>query len=931
LLLERLEDRTVPSATWVEQGPGPIVGTGTGDELPAQNNPTTGAVNAIAVNPANPDIAYAASVNGGVWRTDNLTAPNPTWRPLTDQQLPFLDIASVALSPVNPDEVFAGSGARSSLDGYGGSAFGVTRSLDGGQHWQVLASDFFGDQKILKIVPTTLNGGQVVFATSLTAGHSLGRPNLRPGGGLYRSADGGVTWAQVSGAPGTGLPAEGVSDLVADPGNPNRFYAGVAPGLFGATGQEGVYRSDDGGLTWTQVNNGLKGLNKSARILLSVHDSAAGNAVYAMVLTGSGLTDVTLGGVFRSADQGAEWSSMGTPAINIFQNGNGSVQGAITADPNNPNVVYIGGDSDNTISSLLSAATVMRGDASQSNKNVWTKLYHDGANDTTPHCDSRALAFDPSGNLLFASDGGAYRLNNPNDSSRQWSFISNGLADVEFIDVAYDPISKVILGGTQDNGTPIQVSPGAMAWDTSHTVPNDDGGFVAVDADQAAHPGTSIRYNSGIYLNGFNRSTWDTNNNFLGSSLVGLNIVAGPGAGKILLKFDRYVQFYDPITLNAVDSNRLLIGTKSLYESFDQGDTLTNLNFSNGSYVGATSTSDGSLNDSYGQPMVYGGRLAGLANPDVIWAGVGNQVAYREHQGDPLQVVSGYRGDYVETIVADPQNYRHVFVVDVSSQVWASPDAGQSFQNITANLTQLTPLATTIELVSTGPDPQNEVLVAGTLNGVFAMNLNSSGGNPWHRLGDNLPHAVVLDLHYTASDHLLLAGTLGRGAWTLKNPFGDTDTSDVVGGSASPAGSTLAASLATFSRSPGALDAFFAALAGEPPPPPAPMTGSQRHDGFFAAISGGRAAGHKVEAPGGLRVADAAVAPPSPGPTVFPATAVVTPAAAAAPPAPPGATHQGGPAPAGVSGTATPAPARRHAHRPAYDWATDVRMSADPS
>src|SRR5262249_4294290 len=98
LLVERLEDRFAP-ATWVEQGPG-IITNGL-VELPAQGNAATGAVEAIAVDPTNANIAYAGSVNGGVWRTDNFAAANPLWRPLTDQQLPFLDINSVVISPVN--------------------------------------------------------------------------------------------------------------------------------------------------------------------------------------------------------------------------------------------------------------------------------------------------------------------------------------------------------------------------------------------------------------------------------------------------------------------------------------------------------------------------------------------------------------------------------------------------------------------------------------------------------------------------------------------------------------------------------------------------------------------------------------------------------------------------------------------------------------
>jgi hypothetical protein len=760
----------------VEQGPGLITGQ-QNEQLPVQNNPATGAVQALAIDPTNPNVVYAGTVGGGVWKTANATDASPTWQPLTDQQLPFLDINSLAVSPVNPNEIFAGSGLTTAFQGKGGpSGFGVGRSLDGGLTWQVLGAGVLGGQSIRSIVPTTLDGGNVVLAASLYANNLFFLPPPQPGGGVYRSADGGVTWTQLSGAAHSGLPAESVSDLVADPGNPRRFYAAVAPFVFGSTGQEGVYRSDDGGLTWAPVNNGLAGLGTSPRILLAVHNSPAGNAVYAMVINRDG----TLGGIFRSANQGADWTPMGTPAVDIFQQGQGMYpHGAIVADPHDPNVVYISGDGDDeSTAGAFEVGTIVRGDAAQPPGAVWTRTYLDGANNTSPHPDSRALAFDDNGNLLEASDGGIARLSHPNDATvRQWQYVSNNLSDVEFHSVAYDPLSRVVLGGTQDNGTPVQTQPGAALWDDSLTVPG-DGGVVAVDADQRAHPGTSIRYTSGQYLNQFNRSTWDANNNLLGTTFLGLNIVAGPGAGQNLFDFDPFVQFSNPLVLNAVDPRRLLIGTQTLYESFDQGDSLRNLGFSNGQYVGASPNPVGGFMNQTGVPLVYGGHLGAVANPDVIWAGVGDQIVYREHLGDPLQAVKGYRGGLVETIVADPQNYRHLFVCDDSNQVWYSADAGHSFRNLTADLPQVGGIVLTLEVARTGPLPTDVALVAGALNGVFARDLAGSGPHVWHRLGNNLPNVMVDDLHYYPEQRLLLAGTLGRGAWTLTNPFDRGDSSD---------------------------------------------------------------------------------------------------------------------------------------------------------
>jgi hypothetical protein len=74
------------STTWVEQGPGPILGSSLTEGLPG--SPAAGAVQALVADPTNPDVVYAGSVNGGVWKTTNATAANPHWTPLTDLQLP---------------------------------------------------------------------------------------------------------------------------------------------------------------------------------------------------------------------------------------------------------------------------------------------------------------------------------------------------------------------------------------------------------------------------------------------------------------------------------------------------------------------------------------------------------------------------------------------------------------------------------------------------------------------------------------------------------------------------------------------------------------------------------------------------------------------------------------------------------------------------
>jgi hypothetical protein len=748
---------------WVEEGPGPIL-NGPRTFVPG-NNPVSGAINAIAASRTNPDLLYVGAVNGGVWKTTNATADSPSWSPLTDRRLPALSINSLAISPLNARILLAGTGSTSSFFFDGDPGFGVARSTDAGRTWTVLARDTFVGRPINSIVPTALDGGNVVLAATLFG--------FTTGGGLFRSTDGGDTFERLSGNGSSGLPDGGVSNLVADPGNRNRFYAAVPGGPFGATGSEGVYRSDDGGVTWASVNTGLTSLGSSIRILLAVHNnhSLRTNVVYAAILANAipGLL-----GVFRSDNLGASWTPLGVPQFDIFPVGQAFVHGSLAPDPADTNVVFVAGDAGGT----------WRGDASLLPGSPWVEVdFGTNSNFTTPHVDSRRMAFDANGNLLQANDGGLFRLVDPNNlaGQRQWFSVNGDIRPTEFHSVAYDPLSGIVFGGAQDNATPIQSAPGEFTW---VNLLGGDGGNVGVDSDQTAHPGTSIRYTSAQFFFLLNRTTWDATNARVGvMTLPQLLITSGPGAGELLDNFDRTIQFYQPFVLNAIDPSRMLIGTNSIYESLDRGDSLANL--------GDFGTPASSVGNGEGaSPMAYGGRLAGMSYSDVFYVGKGPAILHRVMPGGPISTLSSYPGSNILGLVIDPQNYRHVFALDFNSRVWGSFDEGASWIELTANLPTLSNSIRVLEFVRPAAQGKPAVLVAGGLSGVFQLRHPQTPGAQWKPLNPKLPHGLVLDLHYDANNDVLLAGFLGRGAWTLSGFFGsnvahvelpqDEDDTDVV-------------------------------------------------------------------------------------------------------------------------------------------------------
>jgi hypothetical protein len=213
----------------------------------------------------------------------------------------------------------------------------------------------------------------------------------------------------------------------------------------------------------------------------------------------------------------------------------------------------------------------------------------------------------------------------------------------------------------------------------------------------------------------------------------------------------------------------MLLGTASIYESFNGGDSLTNFGLA-GQFITSLS---------------YGSRLNGLPFPDVFYVGTATnssaptpQIFHRMTLGGPITLLSAYPGGTIRSLVMDPQNYTHVFVVDSSSRVWTSMDEGATWTELTANLPMLMRDVRKIEIFSPSSSPLNTVLIVGGLGGVFQMRRPGAAGTSWTPLGTNLPHALFTDLRYDYPCDVLTAGTLGRGVFTITGAFRGASTAN---------------------------------------------------------------------------------------------------------------------------------------------------------
>ncbi len=679
-------DRRGVAVSWQQRGPAPTqsaqVNVPPADEV-------CGAIQSIAAHPSNAAIIYIGAVNGGIWMTSNATAAQPTWVAQT-ADLPSQSIGAIAFDPTDATNqtLLAGTGRLGNFAQRGDDEIGVYRSIDGGANWSMLGGATLLGQKIVAVAAR----GPILMAASNN-------------GGLFRSINSGANWTLVSGS--NGLPTGGIFDLVGDAGDNARFYIavrGTAPKLL---------RSDNSGANWIDVTTGVTGLvATTSNIKLSV---GASSTLFAVTVdTGS------LNGVFRSANQGSNWTAMDVPVIH--PGGQGFPNTSIAADPANANRVYLGGD---RISSSPFTGNLVRGDATLAAGSQFVTIMDGNAGNTSPHADSRDLAFDASGNLLESDDGGIYRRSSPTSSAGTWGSVIGNLNVIEVHDLVQDRVANIIFIGTQDNGTHMQQTAANLRWTF---INGGDGGDVAAD-NVTVGPAASFRYLSFQGLGGFSRDRYSSANAFLGS--LTLPTIADP-------------QFVTPIALNAADPGRLLVGgVNTLYESTNvttATPTLTTL--------GAPGANRNA--------MTYG------TNADSSVAYVGKGAAVFKRSGSVFVATGALPAgaNTITDVVLDPSNGLRVFAVD-DNQVFRSINAGDTWQDITGNLTSVSSLDfRTIEYIDQG---SNDTVAVGTRSGVFTTAADS---NVWGLLGAGLPDVLVFDLQYVASSNTLIAGTLGRGVWS---------------------------------------------------------------------------------------------------------------------------------------------------------------------
>ena len=781
--------QTQVNQTFSSQGPSPRVGPAyavqSADASP--NGSESGAVQTIL-----PDFSlgantyFAGTPNGGIWVTTNGGA---TWKPLTDNQA-SLSIGSLSLDPTDTSgkTIIAGIGITDNGEysqfnlngGRGGPATGLLYTTNGGTSWSALGqnSAFAGES----VVSAMARGSTILAATFETQAPS----SATAGYGLFRSTDGGATFSIVSGA-GSGLPNGAVTSLVTDPNDPTTFYAAVKNG--GNKSATAVYVSHNTGANWTPVftstnSNGL--ITSTDATLITLAAGPGGSLAIAL----SDIATKSLVGVFLSANQGGSWNQL-TAAPNVVAGGQTPVNLHLAIDPTNKNIVYLSGDAYQncggaTPTSFCSIEVFRVNYNPGGNTSTATSLTFEGTSGNnfldanTVHADSRSITFDQAGNLILTSDGGVYKLTNPQGSGT-WQGLNN-LSAFEGYQVAYDANSKRLGIAAQDNGVSLQSAPNSSVF---NAINFGDGTNIAFN-DRTLSGQTAV-YSAIADLAFVSRMIINKQGQMVSPLPDPVN---NPGGIPVTCNGGQFCAdvvganntFSALFVLNRIDPR--LIAITGATDVYTTQDTLSGANGVNATSIDLTLTDLGTTGGpsvvTYGTVNDTRAIAVGAAGPS------GGQVWFSTtNSAGSLTQLTNYSGDTPTGIVFDNRIQSRIFVADASNLYYTRNSGGvATFTNLTSNLPQSFIRPTSVEFISnngvnallvggmntppTCTSAPNGCVISSTQSPITVADSDANGLlSNWRAFGQGLPNTLVYQMAYNPAVDVLALSSIGRGAYVL--------------------------------------------------------------------------------------------------------------------------------------------------------------------
>ena len=669
----------------------------------------------LAGIPNQPNVFYIGVNDGGVWKTTDF---GQTWNPIFDNQ-PTQSIGALAVAPSNPNIIYVGSGEglrRPDLS----VGDGIYKSTDGGQSWQHLG--LRDGQQIASIAIDPRNPDRVFVAV---LGHPYGPNSER---GLFRSLDGGKSWQKV-------LYKDedtGAVQVLFDPGDPQVIYADMwasrrPPWTTGSglliPGKSGLYKSSDGGNTWSQLTNGFPtGEQGLSRIGIGIAPSAS-KRIYALVDAKKET------GVYRSDDAGATWKRTNSEDR---VTGRGDDFACVAVDPKNPDVLYAVNTSTYKSTDGGVTFTPFKG-APGGDDYHWVWI-----NPENP----QIIALTSDQGATISVNGGATWSSWYNQPTAQFYHV---ITDNRF--------PYWVYGGQQESGSAGIASRsdfGEITFRDWHPVGTEEYGYVAPDPlnPNFIYGGKATR---------FDLTTKQTRD-----------------VSPVVLRTGKYrFNRTAPLIFSAADPHALYLGSNVLFKTTNGGDSweivspdLTREDPGVPPSLGADfMASDPSKTKHRG--VIYS-VAPSPKDANLVWAGTDDGLVHVTRDGGknwqnvtppeltPWSKVAQIDASHFDTAAAYVAVNRFR-LDDLHAYIYRTHDGGKSWQKITNGI----PDSAAVNTVREDPTRKG-LLFAGTEDAVY---VSFNDGDSWQSLQLNLPTTSVRDLVIHGDDAIV--GTHGRSFWIL--------------------------------------------------------------------------------------------------------------------------------------------------------------------
>jgi photosystem II stability/assembly factor-like uncharacterized protein len=653
---------------------------------------------AVTLDPQNPNIIYAGSASGGLWRSRTAGLGPSAWE-YVPTGFPVLGVAAIASVPEDSNTIYIGTGEvygyqnadiglsiRTTRGSYG---IGILKTTDGGQSWtKSLDWTYLQKRGVWAIEINPLNA-DVVWAGTTE--------------GTYKSTDAGATWTQMD----TTLM---VMDVIISPADTNTVF--IACGNLGSPGG-GIYRTADGGQSWTALTQGLPS-SFMGKPQLAIYE-ASPNVILASI--GGGYWSGAGTALYRSLDNGDTWSTLSTVDYATYQGWYSHLVGVHPAD-----------------SSQVICAGIELYKSTAGGRNLVQKSQSINVHGVPPaggpegppdyiHVDIHSITYHPTDPdlIYFGTDGGVFRST---DGGETFEGCNGGYQTTQFYNgfssAATD--SNLAIGGLQDNYTTIYE--GSPSW---RRVLYGDGAWTSI------HPfNPDIMYGSYQYLGTLYRST-----------------DGGDDWTAYRLNFMGDVNFIGPYIFCPGNPDIGYAGTSYMYRTINGGTYWYMLN---------------EVQELDGNPVL---SLAVSAyNSDLVFAGTApvNTRAHLFRTADGgnswIDVTGDLPDRYPVDIAVDPTYDANVYVVFSgfgTSHVWKTADWGDHWQDVGQSLPDVPTSAVAVD-----PLFPDHIYVGNDL-GVY---VSMDRGHSWAAFRDGLPDAVIaMDLSISPVNRTLRVATHGNGVY----------------------------------------------------------------------------------------------------------------------------------------------------------------------